>query len=84
MNMNKTVILTCTSLKDYVELTQKKLNTDFPVIYLSRLYHRDPAEMREHVISALEGLDRSEGRKLLAEQFHLRVPRILIISNISL
>ena len=57
MNMNKTVILTCTSLKDYVELTQKKLNTDFPVIYLSRLYHRDPAEMREHVISALEGLD---------------------------
>ena len=55
--MNKTVILSCTSLKDYVELTQKKLNTDYPVIYLSRLYHRDPAEMREHVISALEGLD---------------------------
>ena len=55
--MNKTVILSCTSLKDYVELTQKKLDTDYPVIYLSRIYHRDPEEMREHVISALEGLD---------------------------
>ena len=55
--MNKTVILSCTSLKDYVELTQKKLNTDYPVIYLSRIYHRDPAEMRENVIRALEGLD---------------------------
>ena len=55
--MNKTVILSCTSLKDYVELTQKKLNTDYPVIYLSKVYHRDPEEMREHVIGALEGLD---------------------------
>ena len=55
--MNKTVILSCTSLKDYVELTQKKLNTDYPVIYLSRIYHRDPEEMREHVIGALERLD---------------------------
>ena len=55
--MNKTVILSCTSLKDYVELTQKKLDTAYPVIYLSRIYHRDPEEMREHVISALEGLD---------------------------
>jgi len=55
--MNKTVILSCTSLKDYVELAQKKLNTAYPVIYLSRIYHRDPEEMREHVISALEGLD---------------------------
>ena len=61
--MNKTVILSCTSLKDYVELTQKKLNTDYPVIYLSRLYHRDPAEMREHVIGALEGID-PQGRRL--------------------
>lgn len=53
---NKTIILSCTSLKDYVGHAQKKLNTNIPVKYISRIYHRDPAEMREHIIEALEEL----------------------------
>ena len=47
------MILACTSLKDYVTQTQNILNTDYPVTYVSRLYHRDPQEMREHLLEAL-------------------------------
>ncbi len=87
--MNKTVILSCTSLKDYVELTQKKLNTDYPVIYLSRLYHRDPEEMREHIISALEGLDPEVETVLVSMGFcggswdKVKVPCRLVIPRID-
>ena len=51
-----TVILSCTSLKDYVEEAQRKAGTDIPVIYVSKLYHRDPNEMREHILEKLSGL----------------------------
>ncbi len=87
--MSKTVILSCTSLKDYVELAQKKLNTDYPVIYLSRLYHRDPAEMRQHIISALEGLDPEVETVLVSMGFcggswdKVKVPCRLVIPRID-
>ena len=89
MDKNKTVILSCTSLKDHVELTQKKLKTEYPVIYLSRLYHRDPAEMREHVISALEGLDPKVDTVLVSMGFcggswdKVKVPCRLVIPRID-
>jgi len=51
-----TVILSCSSLKDYVEEAQRKLDTDIPVIYLNKVYHRDPNEMREHIIEKLTNL----------------------------
>jgi len=87
--MNKTVILSCTSLKDYVELTQKKLDTAYPVIYLSRIYHRDPEEMREHVISALEGLDPEVETVLVSMGFcggswdKVKVPCRLVIPRVD-
>lgn len=52
-----TIILGCSSLKDFIDHAQKKAGTEYPVKYLNRLYHRDPAEMREHVIEALNELD---------------------------
>ncbi len=51
-----TVILSCSSLKDYVEEAQRKAGTDIPVIYVSKLYHRDPNEMREHILEKLSKL----------------------------
>ncbi len=56
MNNDNTVILACTSLKDYVEEAQKRLGTNIKAIYVSRLYHRDPKEMREHIIEKLDNL----------------------------
>ena len=54
MTANSTVILACSSLTEYVEAAQERARTAFPVIYLNRLYHRDPREMQQHILQALE------------------------------
>ena len=56
MNNDNTVILACTSLKDYVDEAQKRLGTNIKAISVSRLYHRDPKEMREHILEKLDNL----------------------------
>ena len=48
-----TVILACSSLTEYVEEAQRRCGTDLPVIYMNRLYHRDPKEMQTHILDAL-------------------------------
>ena len=64
-----TVILACSSLKDYVEAAQQKVRTDYPVIYLNRLYHRDPAEMRRHILEKLAALPEGTDTVLVAMGF---------------
>ena len=54
MNQHKTIILACSSLTEYVEAAQKKVGTQMPVIYLNRIYHRNPVEMQEHIKMELE------------------------------
>ncbi len=51
------VILSCSSLTDYVNAAQEKLNTNYPVIYLDRSFHRDPRLMRGEIIKALGSID---------------------------
>ncbi len=87
--MGKTVILGCSSLKDFIDNAQKKAGTDYQVIYLNRLYHRDPAEMREHVIEALEKLDPEVDTVLVSMGFcggswdKVKVPVRLVIPRID-
>lgn len=64
--MSKTVILGCSSLKDYIDEAQRKVNTNYPVFYLNRLYHRDPNEMREHIINTLTTMDKDVDTILVA------------------
>ena len=64
--MSKTVILGCSSLKDYIDEAQRKVNTNYPVLYLNRLYHRDPNEMREHIINTLTTMDKDVDTILVA------------------
>lgn len=52
-NPERTAILACSSLTEYVEEAQHLAGTDLPVIYLDRLYHRDPKEMQQHILKAL-------------------------------
>ena len=59
------IILACSSLKDYVEEAQRKLNTEIPAVYLSRKYHRDPQEMKEHIIDALSEMPEEIGTVLV-------------------
>lgn len=87
--MNKTVILGCSSLKDFIEYAQNKAGTDYPVIWLNRLYHRDPAEMREHVIEALDKLDPEVETVLVSMGFcggswdKVKVPVKLVIPRVD-
>ena len=48
--MMNIVILSCSSLKDYVEAAQKVSHTDYPVIYLDRKYHMEPRIMRQMIL----------------------------------
>ena len=61
-----TVILACSSLKEYVEEAQRKSGTDIPVIYLNRIYHRDPNEMRENIMGKLSALPEGVDTVLVA------------------
>ena len=54
MNQDKTIILACSSLTEYVEAAQASVGTKMRVRYLNRIYHRDPAEMQEHIKAELE------------------------------
>lgn len=65
----ETAIIACSSLKEYVEYAQKKVGTDHPVYYLDRKYHRDPNEMREHVIETIRSLPAGMNTVLVAMGF---------------
>lgn len=63
------VILSCTTLLEYVQQAQKICNTDFPVIELDRQYHDDPSKMREHILHTLAGLSPDIDTVLVAMGF---------------
>lgn len=50
------MILACSSLMDYVNAAQKKMNTNYPVTWLNRSYHADPKKMRQHIIDQVTAI----------------------------
>ena len=60
------VILSCTTLLDYVQIAQKTCKTNFPVIELDRQYHVEPSKMRKHILHTLAGLSPSVDTVLVA------------------
>ena len=87
--MGRTVILGCSSLREYVESAQEKLGTSYQTVFLDRVYHRDPAEMREHVVEALAALDPEVDTVLVAMGFcggswdRVPVPCRLVIPRVD-
>lgn len=53
MKMNA-VILSCSSLRLYVDIAQQKMNTDYPVITIDRIHHVDPDRMKKIIQEELE------------------------------
>ena len=51
-----TVILSCTTLLEYVQKAQESCGTSYPVVELDRKYHAEPSRMREHILKTLAGL----------------------------
>ena len=51
-----TVILSCTTLLEYVQKAQESCGTSYPVVELDRKYHAEPSRMREHILKTLASL----------------------------
>lgn len=64
-----TVILSCTTLLEYVQQAQKKCHTSFPVLELDRQYHTEPSKMREHILHTLDSLSADVDTVLVAMGF---------------
>ena len=64
-----TVILSCTTLLEYVQQAQKTCNTDFPIIELNRQYHIEPSKMKEDILQTLSSLPSDVDTVLVAMGF---------------
>lgn len=64
-----TVILSCTTLLEYVQQAQKICGTDFPIIELNRQYHIEPSKMKEHILQTLSSLPSDVDTVLVAMGF---------------
>ena len=51
-----TLILSCSSLIEYVNAAQKAMETDLPVVVVDRSHHAEPAEMKQVVKETIEGV----------------------------
>ena len=64
-----TIILSCTTLLDYVQQAQLTCGTAFPVVELNRQYHVEPSRMREHILETLSKLPSDADTVLVAMGF---------------
>ena len=81
----KTIILSCTSLLEFVEAAQKSQGTSYPVISVDRSFHTEPENMKAHIAGILKGLPEEVDTVLVAMAFcggvwdHVTAPRRLVI-----
>ncbi len=64
-----TIILSCESLQVYIDAAQHASGTNYPVYWLQRKYHDDPAMMRRHILETLSSLPREADTVLVAMGF---------------
>lgn len=57
-----TYILSCSSLKEYVEAAQDAMGTSHPVVYVDRSHHVEPSEMKEVIRAAIEEILKAHRR----------------------
>ncbi len=51
-----TVILSCSSLSEYVNAAQKTMGTHWPVVVVDRSHHVEPAEMKQVIKETIDGI----------------------------
>jgi len=83
------VIISCSTLREYVNAAQEKAGTRYPVMEMDRLYHRDPVEMREHVLAVIEALPKEYDTILVAMGFcggsweNIRSDRRIVMARVD-
>lgn len=63
------VILTCSSLADYVRQAQENMGTTYPVALLDKRYHVEPKDMREQILSAIRELSKTHATIMVGMGF---------------
>lgn len=84
-----TIIFACSSLKAYVEEAQKICNTAYPVVYLDKKYHVEPADMKQCILKEEENLPKEVDTILVAMGFcggawdHVMLSRRAVIPRVD-
>ena len=63
------VILTCSSLVEYVNQAQENMGTAWPVVQLDKRYHVEPKDMLERVLETIEDLSKDHDTILVSMGF---------------
>lgn len=63
------VILTCSSLEEYVAHAQRGAGTDYPVCVIDKQYHVEPKDMRMQVLQCLSRLSEAHDTVLVSMGF---------------
>lgn len=63
------LIITCSSLKEYVDMAQRTQNTCMDVLVIDRLYHVEPEKMKQEIEKAIAGLPGEIDTLLIAMGF---------------
>ena len=63
------VILTCSSLAEYVNQAQENMGTAYPVVQLDKRYHVEPKDMRDQILDAIGNLSKDHDTILISMGF---------------
>ena len=63
------VILTCSSLAEYVKHAQVNMGTAWPVVELDKRYHVEPKDMRDRILDAIGDLSKDHDTILVSMGF---------------
>lgn len=84
-----TVVLTCSSLKNFVDSVQRKLGTYYEVYVIDRLYHVEPEKMKEVVAECISRIPKETDTLLVAMGFcggvwdHVSFDRRVVIPRVD-
>lgn len=83
------VAIACSSLTKEILNVQKKLGTNYPVYYLDRKLHANPAEMRQEIIKTLNNLDNEVDTILVVMGFcggsweNIKIDKKIVIPHVD-
>lgn len=84
-----TVILACSSLKEYVQAAQETQGTSYPVVYADKKYHAEPGRMKQVLEETIRALPKEVNLVLVAMGFcggawdSMRVDRKVVIPRVD-
>lgn len=84
-----TVILACTSLIDYINEAQRSQGTQYPIIAVDKVYHKEPEQMKQVIINTINTLEMEIDTVLVAMGVcggswdHVSVNRKVVIPRVD-